>query len=342
MWPDGGVVVDKSTDAWMSRALELALLGLGRTETNPIVGAVIVRDGVLVGEGHHEFLGGPHAEIVALNQAGGAARGASIYVTLEPCAHQGRTGPCADALIAAGIKEVFIASRDLNPIAKGGIEKLEAAGIGVHLGLLRERAEWENRAWRHWVANLRPYVIWKVAASVDGRIAAPDGSSRWISSAESRADAHSLRGASQAIVTSTGTVLRDDAELSARDGSGRTPIRVVVGKRPISPGARIFSGDQETVIIKDHSPLGVVDELTSRGAVQAMLECGPQMAGDWFELGLIDELIVYLAPILIGGGPSLFSDLKVASISDKHELFLHDVQRFGPDLRTTYTTTGWE
>jgi len=326
----------------MHRALDLALMGVGKTSTNPIVGAVIVRDDEVVGEGFHEFLGGPHAEINALGQAGDSARGASIYVTLEPCAHQGRTGPCVEALISAGIKEVFIASLDPNPIASGGVGRLKEAGIDVRVGLLGGRAEWENRAWRHWVVNSRPYVLWKVAASIDGRIAAADGSSRWISSVESRRDAHALRGASQAIVTGTGTVLRDDPELSVRDESGRTPLRVVVGERSIPAEAKIFSGDQETLIIKDRSPQRVLEELNSHGVVQAMLECGPRMAGHWLEQGLIDELVVYTAPILIGGGPALFSDLRVASISDKRELHLHDVQRLGPDLRATYTTTRWE
>jgi diaminohydroxyphosphoribosylaminopyrimidine deaminase/5-amino-6-(5-phosphoribosylamino)uracil reductase len=146
--------VIKSIEHWMDRALDLALLGLGRTGTNPIVGAVLVRDDVVIGEGHHEALGGPHAEIIAIQQAGEAARGSSLFVTLEPCAHFGRTGPCVDAIIEAGIKEVFVAAHDPNPIASGGADRLESAGIQVYVGALRERALWENRAWRHWVENL--------------------------------------------------------------------------------------------------------------------------------------------------------------------------------------------
>lgn len=334
--------MSESVERWMSRALDLALLGLGRTGTNPIVGAVLVRDGVVVGEGHHEVLGGPHAEINALRVAGDAARDSSLFVTLEPCAHYGRTPPCVDSIIDAGVKEVFIAALDPNPIAGGGIARLENAGINVYVGALLERALWENRAWRHWIANGRPYVIWKVAASIDGRIAAADGSSQWISGTQSRQDVHSIRGASHAIITGTGTVLRDDPELSVRDGSDRTPLRVVVGARRIPSDAKIFTGPQETLLVKDHSPQHLIEELNSRDVVQAMLECGPRMAGRWVDDNLIDELVVYTAPILLGGGPALFSDLKVASIGEKRQLQLHDVTRFGPDLRVTYTTRSWE
>lgn len=334
-------MVSKSVEHWMSRALDLALLGLGRTGTNPIVGAVLVRDDVVIGEGHHEVLGGPHAEIVALRQAGDLARGSSLFVTLEPCAHFGRTPPCVDAIIETGVKEVFVAALDPNLVASGGISRLESAGINVHVGALQERALWENRAWRHWIANKRPYVIWKVAASIDGRVAAADGSSKWISGEESRRDVHSIRGASHAIITGTGTVLRDDPELSVRDGSNRTPLRIVVGDRNIPSEAKVFTGPQETILVKDRSPEHLIEELNARDVVQAMLECGPRMAARWVEDNAIDELVVYTAPILLGGGPALFSDLRVASISEKRQLHLHDVVRFGSDFRATYTTKSW-
>ena len=340
--PDGGIVEMVPTEHWMGHALDLALLALGRTGTNPVVGAVLVLDGVVVGDGYHEALGGSHAEINALRQAGDSARGSSLFVTLEPCAHYGRTAPCVDSIIDAGVKDVFVSVRDPNPIAAGGIARLENAGIDVYMGALRERALWENRAWRHWISNSRPYLVWKVAASIDGRIAAADGSSQWITGEQSRQDVHSIRGASQAIITGTGTVLRDDPELSVRDGSDRTPLRVVVGKRHIPADAKIFNGPQETLLIKDHSPQALIAELTSREVVQAMLECGPRMAGRWIEDELIDEIIVYTAPILLGGGPALFSDLEVTSISDKRQLHLHDVKRIGPDIRAIYTTRSWE
>lgn len=331
-----------SVEHWMGRALDLALLGLGRTGTNPIVGAVLVSDDVVIGEGHHEVLGGPHAEINALRQAGDAARGASLFVTLEPCSHHGRTPPCVDAIIDAGIKEVFIATLDPNPVASGGIARLESAGIKVHVGSLQRRALWENRAWQHWIRTGRPYVIWKVAASIDGRIAAPDGSSKWITCEASRADVQKIRGASQAIVTSTGTVLRDDPELSVRDGSDRTPLRVVVGNRDIPADARIFSGPQETLVVKEHSPEHLIEQLMERDLVQVMLECGPRMAARWIEHEIIDELVVYTASILLGGGPALLSDLGAISISDKRQLQLHDVTRFDSDFRATYTTKSWD
>lgn len=331
-----------SVDHWMGRALDLALLGLGRTGTNPIVGAVLVRDDVVIGQGYHEVLGGPHAEIIALRQAGDLARGSSLFVTLEPCAHFGRTAPCVDAIIEAGIKEVFVATFDPNLVASGGISRLESAGINIYVGALRERALWENRAWRHWIANDRPYVIWKVAASIDGRIAAADGSSQWISCEESRRDVHSIRGASHAIITGTGTVLRDDPEFSVRDGSDRIPLRVVVGDRDIPSDAKVFSGPQETILVKDRSPAHLIEELNSRKVVQAMLECGPRMAASWVEDNAVDELVVYTAPILLGGGPALFSDLKVASISEKRQFQLHDVVRIGSDSRATYTSKSWE
>jgi diaminohydroxyphosphoribosylaminopyrimidine deaminase/5-amino-6-(5-phosphoribosylamino)uracil reductase len=333
--------VNKSVEHWMGRALDLALLGLGRTGTNPIVGAVLVRDDVVIGEGHHGSLGGPHAEVNALRQAGDAARGSSLFVTLEPCAHFGRTPPCVDAIIEAGIKEVFVAALDPNPIASGGIARLESVGIPVYVGALGDRARWDNRAWRHWVVNGRPYVVWKVAASIDGRVAAADGSSQWISCAQSRQDVHAIRGASNAIITGTGTVLRDDPELSVRDGSGRTPLRVVVGSRDIPFDARIFVGPQETLLVKNRSPQHLIEELNSRQVVQAMLECGPRMAARWVEDNAVDELVVYTAPILLGGGPALFSDLRDASITDKRQLHFHNVVRFGSDVRATYTTKSW-
>ena len=334
--------MNNSVEHWMNRALDLALLGLGRTGTNPIVGAVLVRDDVVVGEGYHEVQGGPHAEVVAIRAAGDGAKGASLFVTLEPCAHFGRTPPCVEAIVDAGVKEVFIAAADPNPIASGGIARLEQAGIKVHVGTLQKQANWENRAWRHWIVTGRPYVIWKVAASIDGRVAAADGSSRWISGEESRRDVHSIRGASHAIITGTGTVLRDDPELSVRDGSNRTPLRVVVGDREIPDDAKIFSGPQETILIKDRTPEHLIEVLKSRQVVQALLECGPRMSARWIEENAVDELIVYTAPILLGGGPSLFSDLRVASINDKRQLWLHDVTRFGSDLRATYTTKSWD
>jgi diaminohydroxyphosphoribosylaminopyrimidine deaminase/5-amino-6-(5-phosphoribosylamino)uracil reductase len=258
---------DATDERHMRRAIELAARAVGATSPNPVVGCVVLdAAGRPVGEGHHARAGGPHAEVVALGRAGERARGGTAYVTLEPCAHTGRTGPCTEALLAAGVARVVIAVADPNPVAAGGAERLCAHGVRVDVGLLAEEAERGNEAWLTFMRLRRPHLTWKFAATLDGRSAAADGTSQWITSPEARADVHRLRAECDAIVAGIGTVLADDPRLTVRAGAAepdatgspaapgpagprRPPLRVVVdtGART-PPGARVLSGEVPTLV----------------------------------------------------------------------------------------------
>jgi diaminohydroxyphosphoribosylaminopyrimidine deaminase/5-amino-6-(5-phosphoribosylamino)uracil reductase len=332
----------------MDRALDLGALGLGETSPNPSVGAVILSaTGELVGEGRSAPAGGPHAEVRALAQAGPVARGGTAVVTLEPCNHTGRTGPCSRALIEAGIARVVVGVRDPHPAAAGGIETLRAAGLQVDVGVRGERAQHALRYWLTAVSRGRPYLIWKYAATLDGRSAASDGSSKWITSEQSRADVHRLRGSVDAIVAGVGTVLADDAQLTVRvPGLERRPLRVVVDSHGRTPGnARVRDGAAPTWIATGAEvgadPAGRVDldklatALYARGVRAALLEGGPTLAGAALRAGLVDEVVGYLAPKLLGAGPAALGAAGVISIADAIELDLADVTRIGPDIRVT-------
>jgi diaminohydroxyphosphoribosylaminopyrimidine deaminase/5-amino-6-(5-phosphoribosylamino)uracil reductase len=334
--------------AAMDRALALATAGLGETSPNPSVGAVILdAAGHPVGEGRTAPAGGPHAEVRALAQAGPAARGGTAVVTLEPCNHTGRTGPCARALVEAGISRVVVAVRDPHTLAAGGVETLRAAGVQVDLGVRAEQAARIQRYWLTAVTRRRPYVIWKYAATLDGRSAAADGSSQWITSAESRADVHRLRGTVDAVIAGVGTVLADDARLTVRGlEQERRPLRVVVdsaGRTPAS--ARVHDDAAPTWIATTDEvgadPDGRVDldklmaALFARGVRGALLEGGPRLAGAMLRAGLVDEVVGYLAPKLLGDGPAALGPAGVISIADAIDLCLADVTRIGPDLRIT-------
>ncbi|NUS56123.1 MAG: bifunctional diaminohydroxyphosphoribosylaminopyrimidine deaminase/5-amino-6-(5-phosphoribosylamino)uracil reductase RibD, partial [Streptomycetaceae bacterium] len=245
----------------MRRAIELAARGLGTTSPNPVVGSVVLdAHGDVAGEGFHEVAGGPHAEVAALRAAGDRARGGTAIVTLEPCAHTGRTGPCAQALIDAGVARVFYAVSDPTPNASGGAAMLRAAGVEVHSGVLAAEAARGNEAWLTAARLGRPFTTWKYAATLDGRIAAADGTSRWISSAASRADVHRLRARVDAVVAGSGTLLADDPHLAVRgtDGPVRQPLRVVVDTHARIPaGARVLDDAAPTLVaIADDLPAG--------------------------------------------------------------------------------------
>ncbi|MFE9635995.1 bifunctional diaminohydroxyphosphoribosylaminopyrimidine deaminase/5-amino-6-(5-phosphoribosylamino)uracil reductase RibD [Streptomyces sp. NPDC006463] len=344
----------------MRRAVELAARGLGSTSPNPVVGCVVTdAAGTVVGEGWHERAGGPHAEVHALRAAGGAARGGTAYVTLEPCNHTGRTGPCARALVEAGITRVVYAVPDPNPQASGGAATLRTAGVDTTAGLLREEAEAGNAAWLTSVRLGRPHVTWKYAATLDGRSAAADGSSRWITSAESRGDVHRLRAESDAVLVGGGTLRADDPHLAVRGIDGATqPLRIALDTRAtVLPTARILDGAAPTLLVVGedadtrHLPgvellrlplhdgrIGVHDllaHLNLRGVRSVLLEGGPVLAGAFLEGGAVDRVIGYIAPALLGAGPAALADAGIKNISGALRLDITEAVRIGPDLRIT-------
>lgn len=309
----------------------------GATYPNPPVGAVILdRDGAIAGVGATQPAGGPHAEVVALRRAGERAAGGVAVVTLEPCNHHGRTPPCVDALVAAGVSRVTYAVADPNPVAAGGARRLAEAGIAVDAGVLADDvARGPLREWLHRQRTGRPHVTWKFASSVDGRSAAADGSSQWITSEAARADVHRLRAVAEAIVVGTGTVFVDDPTLTARRADGtladRQPLRVVVGMREVSTDAKVLNDDSRTMVIRTRDPLEVVRALADRTDV--LLEGGPTLAGAFLRAGLIDRILAYVAPMLLGGPIAAVDDVGVASILQAQRWRFDGVDRVGPDLR---------
>jgi diaminohydroxyphosphoribosylaminopyrimidine deaminase/5-amino-6-(5-phosphoribosylamino)uracil reductase len=339
-------------DEAMRRAIALAAQGAGTTSPNPVVGCLLLdAAGEVVGEGFHAYAGGPHAEIVALAQAGERARGGTAVVTLEPCNHTGRTGPCARALIAAGITRVVIAVDDPTPTAAGGADTLRAAGLRVETGVGRDEAEAGNIAWLTAVRRGRPYVTWKFAATLDGRSAAADRTSQWITSAPARHDVHALRGTVDAILVGVGTVLADDPQLTVRNPVNgtlaiRQPLRVVVDSTGRTPEkARVRDAAAPTWIATaaevGASADGRIDltalltELYRRGVRGVLLEGGPTLAGAFLAAGLVDRVVGYVAPKLLGDGLSALAGAGVSTIADAIDLDFTDVTRIGPDLRFT-------
>ena len=330
----------------MRRAIALAELGLGSTSPNPIVGCVIVgRDGSVVGEGYHVRAGEPHAEVIALRAAGGQALGATAFVTLEPCRHTGRTPPCTQALIDAGVARVVFAVADPDPIAGHGADDLRAAGIVVDEGLLSEEAARSNAAWLHHARTGRPFVTWKCAATLDGRVAAADGTSRWITGEAARHDVHRLRARSDAIVVGTGTVLSDDPRLDVRlpDVSRpNRPLRVVVGRREVPPTAKVLDDAAPTVLLTDHNPKSVLAYLADRGVVGVLLEGGPTLAGAFVAAGMVDRVVAYLAPALLGAGPAALGDAGIETLRSALRLHIDAVDLIGDDVRIIATPRRWE
>ncbi|MFI9357912.1 bifunctional diaminohydroxyphosphoribosylaminopyrimidine deaminase/5-amino-6-(5-phosphoribosylamino)uracil reductase RibD [Streptomyces lydicus] len=356
--------------AAMRRAIELAARGLGHTSPNPVVGCVVLDvQGRTAGEGWHERAGGPHAEIHALRAAGERARGGTAVVTLEPCNHTGRTGPCARALIDAGVARVVYAVSDPTPTATGGAVTLAAAGIDVEGGLLADEAAAGNEAWLTSVLRGRPFVLWKYAATLDGRIAAADGTSRWISSPASRADVHRLRAAADAVIVGSGTARADDPQLGARisglsDDEISQPLRVVVdsGATAVKAGARVLDGTAPTLIavaedadaahLDGLAPLvrlpraagrrglhipALLQALHQRDVRSVLLEGGPTLAGAFLAAQAVDKVVGYLAPVLLGAGPAAVGDAGITTIAQALRLDVTDIARLGPDLRITAT-----
>lgn len=322
--------------AAMRRADTLARLGLGTVAPNPIVGALVLdTSGEVVSEGFHERAGADHAEIVALKRAGAKARGATLVVTLEPCNHQGKTPPCSEAIIAAGISQVIFAVSDPNQIAAGGGARLRSAGIAVVVGILADEVAFTNRAWLKKIKTGAPYLTAKVATTLDGRIAARDGSSKWITSESARADVATLRSECDAVITGTGTVLADDPQLTVREqlrGEFK-PTRIILGTREIPRTARINSGEVETVHLKSRQIGDALELAKARGWNRLLLEAGPTLTSAFFKANLVDELFIYQAPTLLGAGDTFVTELGITSIADRIDLKLHSAEPIGADLK---------
>jgi diaminohydroxyphosphoribosylaminopyrimidine deaminase/5-amino-6-(5-phosphoribosylamino)uracil reductase len=351
---------------FMKMAMELAVKARGRTSPNPMVGAVVVKEGTVVGRGYHAKAGTPHAEIHALNEAGEAARGATIYVTLEPCCHYGRTGPCTDAIINSGITRVVTAMADPNPLVSGkGIRVLESAGIEVTSGVMEEEALELNEVFIKYITTLRPFVVAKAAVSMDGKIATRSGKSKWITGAAAREYGHQLRDWHDAIMVGIGTVRSDDPSLTTRlpGGRGRDPVRIILDSRAsIPPNARVLTQQSEVptliaatagappekvealrragaeVIFVNDGPKVDLDELMSilggRGITSVLIEGGAMVHGSAFTAQIVDKVAWFIAPKIIGGqdAPGPVGGPGVDNPSEAAVLERVKVRQLGPDL----------
>lgn len=322
----------------MRRAIDAARFVV-RAFPNPRVGCVLLdTNGNEIAIGVHQGAGTPHAEVDALTQAGSRAAGATAVVTLEPCNHTGRTGPCAQALIDAGVVRVVFAQSDPNLQAAGGALTLRAAGIDVEAGVLAIEAAEINIAWSHAVTMGRPFVTWKYAATLDGLSAAPDGSSKWITGTEARRDVQKFRAGVDAIVAGTGSVLADDPRLTIRDEDdnplpyAQQPLRVVVGQRTIPRYYRVFDQTAPMLLIQSRDPDTVLKKLAEREIRHVWLEGGPRLAGAFWNAGLIDRVIGYIAPALLGAGlPAL--EASATTLADLRPIDLSDLTMIGKDIR---------
>lgn len=352
--------------AWMRRALQLARRGWGQTAPNPLVGAVVVRDGEVVGRGWHAAFGAPHAEAMALGDAGALARGADVYVTLEPCAHHGKTPPCTDALIAAGVRRVLVATADPNPEAQGGVARLRAAGITVETGLEEEAARELNAAFLFSHARQdRPFVSLKLALSLDGAIAAGDGTQRWLTGDPARRQVHRMRAHCDAILVGIGTAGADDPALTVRFGRRPrvAPRRLVLdrdarldptgslarsaGKVPVE----VLAGDPPADRVQALEALGVevtraaslaehLSGLRARGVRHLFVEGGAGVAGALLSAGFVDRLIIFQAPVLLGAGALSGLGTAVPSAGGGDRWTLVEHRRIGEDLLTVYRPAG--
>jgi diaminohydroxyphosphoribosylaminopyrimidine deaminase/5-amino-6-(5-phosphoribosylamino)uracil reductase len=350
----------------MVRALALAARGLHTTHPNPRVGCVIVRDGESVGEGFHARAGEPHAEVLALRQAGAKARGADVYVTLEPCRHHGRTGPCTEALKAAGVGRVFAAMEDPNPkVAGQGLAALRAAGIKAEAGLMDAEAAQLNRGFVSRVTRGRPFVTLKLAMSLDGRTAMGSGESRWITGEAARADAHRLRAEAGAVMTSVETVLADDPELTVRlVDTARQPDRIVLDTQLRTPlDARVWDAGARRIAVSVRPPADRMEALRARGVEVALVattrdsrvdlvsalatlgamevnevlvESGPRLAGALLQARRVDELVLYVAPSLLGSEARALAQLPgLDRLDQRLRMRFTDARQVGDDLRIT-------
>lgn len=328
----------------MVRALALAASPGVPLGPNPRVGCVLLdASGETVAEGYHRGAGTGHAEADALAKAGSAAHGSTAVVTLEPCNHTGRTPPCALALIDAGVRRVVFAQPDPNPVAGGGADTLRAAGIAVEPLVMEAEARALNRVWTFAMDHGRPFVTWKFAATLDGRSAAADGTSRWVSSPAARRDTHRLRAICDTMLVGTNTVAVDDPELTVRDEHERPlprqPLRAVMGLRELDPGSRVFNDRAETVVLRTHDPAQALADLFARDRQHVFLEGGPTLAAVFLQAGLVDEVIAYVAPLLLGAGRSAVADLGIATITEALRLEVTDLATVGTGEETNVRLT---
>lgn len=321
----------------MDRAAELGWEAKGTTSPNPPVGAVIIdADGRIIGQGHTQPAGGPHAEVMAVRDAGDATAGATAVVTLEPCAHKGRTGPCTDVLLSAGISTVVYAVSDPNPIAHGGHKVLADAGLTV-IGSFRadEVRRGALRSWLHRIDTGRAMVTLKVAATLDGRVAAPDGTSQWITSADARNYVHRDRATRDALIVGTGTVIADNPRLTARKPDGtlyaHQPDHVIIGSRSIAKEAKIFA-HARSQHFDTHDLPHVIQELTQQGYVDLLIEGGPTLASAALEQGVVDHIHWYVAPSILGSGLPAIHIPHVSTLTDRRDFTIEHISQLGPDL----------
>ncbi|HEY0866843.1 MAG TPA: bifunctional diaminohydroxyphosphoribosylaminopyrimidine deaminase/5-amino-6-(5-phosphoribosylamino)uracil reductase RibD [Fimbriimonas sp.] len=334
-------------DARMMREA-IRLSRRGYPAPNPHVGCVISLKGEIVGRGYHDHAGGPHAEVEAIRDAGGRAAGATAYVTLEPCNHTGRTGPCSLALIEAGIRRVVIAAEDPNPRAQGGRERLAQAGVATEVGLLREEAEAVNRTFLHAIRTRRPYVVLKAACSLDGRIALPTGESQWITGPAARRAAHVLRAEMGAVLVGRRTVEMDDPVLTARiPGVVNQPLRVVLDPHArLGPGYRVFNDDAPTLHLtagkvaqgEDGFELDeVLEAVRAAGAIGLLVEGGARTHAAFLRRSLVNRLEIFLAPKTLGEGPSWVDGLLAPRLDELPRFTIQSVRRRREDLQVTLT-----
>ncbi len=362
-----GSVFSPEDHRWMARAHKLAAKGLYTTDPNPRVGCLLVKSGEIVGEGFHQYAGGPHAEINALNQAGEAANGATAYVTLEPCSHFGKTPPCSDALIEAGVSRVVVALEDSNPeVSGGGIRRMQDAGIAVQSGLSPQETEMLNPGFLSRMRSKRPFIRLKMAMSVDGRTAMSSGESRWITGADARMDVQRLRARSSAIMTGVGTILADDPSLNVREISGdfKIPVRIVLDPDAKTPAsAKLFSIDGE-IIMAVATDASIPSEWSERKNVKVIrldrssrgldlqqlmgylaqlemneihVETGATLAGELVRHQLVDEIVLYMAPVLMGSDARPLLDIQLKEMDEKISLKIKEIRMVGGDLRMTLT-----
>ena len=357
------MTIDLSDQQFMTEAIELGARGKSSTHPNPRIGCVIVKDGEVIGRGWHRAAGEPHAEIEALREAGEAARHATVYVNMEPCCHQGRTPPCTDSLIRAGVARVVASRSDPNPqVAGGGFQVLREAGVDVDTGLLEKETSWLNRGFIKRMKTGKPWVKVKIGATLDGRTATGSGESKWITCDAARADVQKQRANSSAILTGIGTVMADDPRLNVRlEDAVRQPLRVVVDSElRLSPDARIIGDDGLLLLFAANADMerqarleaagveimvapdgdGKVDlgevfhELAVRECNELIVEAGHILSGTLLELGLVDELVVYYAASVLGNSARGMFDIDgVESLTDRIEFEYHDIRQIGSDIR---------
>lgn len=328
--------------AFMQRAIALSENALGRTAPNPIVGAVIIgADGSVIAEGFHDRSTSPdHAEVVALKVAGDRARGATMYVTLEPCNHTGTTPPCTEAIISAGIATLVYAVADPNLVASGGATALKSAGIEVIAGIGEVEAAFSNRAWLTKIIKGRPFITWKVAATLDGKVAALDGTSKWITNQASRDDVQKVRRRVDAIMVGTQTVIADNPHLVPRDGlTQANPLRIVCGTQELPQSANIFDSAAPTKVIASKDVEVIAAELLATGVNHILLESGPTLASAMLHACMLDELMIYQAPSLLGTGKNFVADLGALTLDHAMRMPRVSTETFGDDVKSIYRIT---